>query len=164
MALVLDMARSLRAPRRVIRGLAAAGVREPWLLMVLMLACALVFVAQWPRLARAAHLDPSIPLDARLAGALFAWVFLAPLFFYGMAALMTLALWLVRRVPGASVRLALFWALLVASPLMLLQGLMAGVIGPGLPAALAAMAAAGVFVAVLIAGLRVAVETAPGQA
>ena len=162
MALVLDMLRSLRAPRRVLRGLGTP--REPWLLMVLMLACALVFVAQWPRLARAAHLDPSIPLDARLAGALFAWVFLAPLFFYGMAALMTLALWLVRRVPGASVRLALFWALLVASPVMLLQGLLAGVIGPGLPAALVALAAAGVFVAVLVAGLRVAVETAPGQA
>ena len=35
-----------------------------------MLACALIFVAQWPRLSRAAFLDPSIELNARLAGAL----------------------------------------------------------------------------------------------
>jgi|JI8StandDraft_2_1071088.scaffolds.fasta_scaffold01653_10 hypothetical protein len=158
MALVLDIVRSLRAPRRVIRALAVTGPREPWLLMVLMLACALVFVAQWPRLARAAQLDPSIPLDARLAGALFAWVFIAPLFFYGMAALMTLALRIVGRVPGARVRLALFWALMVASPFLLLQGLVAGVIGPGLQAGLVALVAAGVFLAVLVAGLRVAVE------
>lgn len=158
--MLLDMVRSLRAPRRVIRGLGVAGVREPWLLMVLMLACALVFVAQWPRLARAAHLDPSIPLDARLAGALFAWVFLAPLFFYGMAALLALVLRLVVRASGASVRLALFWALLVASPVMLLQGLVAGMIGPGAQAGLVAALAALVFVAVLVAGLRVAVEDA----
>ena len=162
MALVLDMVRSLRAPRRVLRGLGTP--REPWLLMVLMLACALVFVAQWPRLARAAHLDPSIPLDARLAGALFAWVFLAPLFFYAMAGLMTLALWLVARVSGASIRLALFWALLVASPVMLLHGLVAGMVGPGAQAALVAALAALVFLAVLVAGLRVAVEAARAAA
>lgn len=158
--MALDLVGSLRAPRQVIRGLAAAGPREPWLLMVLMLACVLVFVAQWPRLARDAHLDPSIPLDARLAGALFAWVFLAPLFFYAMAGLLALALRLVARVSGAGVRLALFWALLVASPVMLLQGLVAGMVGPGAQAGLLAAAAAAVFVAVLVAGLRVAVEDA----
>jgi hypothetical protein len=95
-------------------------------------ACLLVFVSQWPVLSRQAYLDPSVPLDARMGGALMAWLFIVPLAAYVMAA----ASHLLAKVGGGrgtwfGARLALFWALLAASPLWLLNGLVAGFIGPG---------------------------------
>lgn len=132
MGVTLEMLRSWRSPGRSVRRQLAAGVGEPRALAYLMGACALIFVAQWPRLAREAHLDPAVPLDARVGAALLGWVFLAPLFFYGLAALSHL----VARAFGGrgtwfGARLALFWSLLVSTPLWLLSGLTAGLVGPG---------------------------------
>jgi hypothetical protein len=113
------------------------GPREDRALAILMAACLLFFVAQWPGAARQAHLDPGVPLNARLAGALMATVFLAPLMFYALGALSHLAARLFGgRGSYYGARLALFWTLLMISPLMLLQGLVAGFIGAG-PAATA---------------------------
>jgi len=61
---------------------------------------------------------------------------------------------------GFDVRLALFWALLVVSPLSLLQGLVTGIIGLGLEAQLTGTLVFVVFLSVLVAGLRVAIEVA----
>ena len=44
------------------------------------------------RIAREAHVAPEIGFDARLAGALFGWLFLAPLLFYGISLLVSGAL------------------------------------------------------------------------
>lgn len=127
-----DIAESYRAPGRVVRRKLENGPREERALATLMGACGLIFVSQWPALARAAHLDPSVPLDARMGGALMGTVFLLPIFAYSVAALSHLA---ARALGGQGgwfgARLALFWALLAVSPLMLLQGLVAGLIGPG---------------------------------
>ena len=132
MSITADIAESYRAPGRVVARKLAAGAREERVLAMLMGACALIFVAQWPALARAAHLDPSIPLDARIGGALMGVLFLWPLIAYAIAALSHLA---ARGLGGGGswygARLALFWALLAVSPLMLLQGLVAGLVGPG---------------------------------
>jgi hypothetical protein len=160
MAVSTDILHSFARPRAVLRSLRDGERREARVLVYLMLACALIFVAQWPRLARQAHLDDSIPLDALLAGALFGWVFVAPLLFYAAAMLLALAMRLVAPVQPFDVRLALFWSLLVASPMVLLQGLVTGLIGPGAAALVTGIAVAGVFGAVLVAGLRVAVEAA----
>ncbi len=160
MAVSTDILHSFARPRAVLRSLRDGERREARVLVYLMLACALIFVAQWPRLARQAHLDDSIPLDALLAGALFGWVFVAPLLFYAAAMLLALAMRLVAPVQPFDVRLALFWSLLVASPMVLLQGLVTGLIGPGVAALVTGIAVAGVFGAVLVAGLRVAVEAA----
>ncbi|MFT4149676.1 MAG: YIP1 family protein [Paracoccaceae bacterium] len=137
MAVTTDILRGWRDPRGLIREKQAAGVREDRALATCMGACALIFVAQWPRLAREAFLDPSVPLDARMGGALLAVVFLLPLLLYGIGALSHL----VARVFGGKgtwfhARLALFWALLVVTPAMLLQGLIAGFVGPGTGAAI----------------------------
>lgn len=133
MAVTTDIFRSWRAPRDVLRRQLQAGPREDRALAMLMAACALIFAAQLPRLARQAHLSDEIPLQALLSGALLGWVFLAPLFFYALAALSHI----VARVLGGrggwfGARLALFWALLAVSPLWLFQGLVAGFIGPGI--------------------------------
>jgi hypothetical protein len=132
MAVTRDILRGWRAPRALIRAKLGQGVREDRALAVLMGACLLFFVAQWPRLSREAFLHPEVPLDARMGGALLGWVFIAPLMFYALGAVSHL----VARVFGGkgtwfSSRLALFWALLVVSPLVLLNGLVAGFIGGG---------------------------------
>lgn len=135
MAVTLDIVRGWRRPRALIREKLGQGVREDRALAVLMGACLLFFVAQWPRLSREAFLHPEVPLDARMGGALMGWIFIAPLLFYALGAVSHL----VAKAFGGkgtwfSARLALFWALLVVSPLALLNGLVAGFIGEG-PAA-----------------------------
>ncbi|SNR41398.1 Yip1 domain-containing protein [Puniceibacterium sediminis] len=113
------------------RRLLSLGKREDRALAILMAACALVFVSQWPALSRQAYLE-QVELNSLLAGALFGWIFIAPLLLYGLAALSHL----IAKVFGGQgdwygARLALFWSLLAATPLMLLNGLVAGFIGPG---------------------------------
>ena len=113
------------------RRLLAMGPREDRALAFLMGACLIFFVAQWPSIARRAHLDGR-DMDTDLAGALFATLFLLPLVFYAVAGLSRLlARGLGGRGTGYGARLALFWSLLAASPLVLLNGLVAGFIGSG---------------------------------
>ena len=114
----------------VIREKLGAGLREDRALAVIMGAGALLFVAQWPILSRAAYLDPAMPLEARLGGALMACLFVLPLLGYGVAQLSHL----VARLFGGQgsafgARLALFWALLAITPAMLFQGLLVGFLG-----------------------------------
>jgi len=154
MALTNDIVASYRTPRRVIRRLLAAGVREDRALFYLMLACGLIFVAQWPRLSRQAALDDSVPLEALLGGALMGWLFVAPLALYLLAGLSRL---LARLVGGRgswySARLALFWSLLAAAPLWLFNGLVAGLVGPGPALTATGFAALAAFLAIWIASL-----------
>ncbi|MFQ6552171.1 YIP1 family protein [Aestuariibius insulae] len=66
-----------------------------------------------------------------------AWLIIWPLAFYGLAGLSHIA---ARMLGGRgnwfSARLALFWALLAATPAALLYGLTMGLIGPGPQASL----------------------------
>lgn len=166
MSVTTDILRSYRAPREVLRRLRGqSGTRrEARILVYLMIACALIFVAQWPRLGREAHLDESVPLEGLMAGALFGWVFIAPLAFYLLAALLTLCVKLVNRaVDGFDVRLALFWALLVASPLALLNGLATSMVATPGAILLTGGFMAVVFLGVLLAGLSVALDVRDAQ-
>lgn len=114
------------------RRILARGVREDRALMILMVACLLGFVAQMPRLARIAY-EEGVELNALLGGALLGWIFIAPLALYLVAGLVWLVTRLFRsRLSGYGARIALFWALLAATPLMLLRGLTAGFIGEGI--------------------------------
>jgi hypothetical protein len=131
MAVSTDIVRSWTRPRKVIRARLDRGVSEPQLLALLMGACLLIFVAQTPALSRATFLDPSVPLEARMAGALMATLFLVPLFAYALAGISHLAARaLGGKGQGIGARLALFWAMLAISPAMLFQGLLAGFVGP----------------------------------
>ena len=146
MALTSDILVTYRSPRAVMRKHLALGLREDRALMFLAIACVLIFVAQWPRLRREAFLDDAVPFNALLGGALMGWLFIAPLVLYGIAALSHL---IARALGGQgswySARLALFWSLLAASPLWLLNGLVAGFIGPGLQLGLTSAIALAVF-------------------
>jgi len=165
MAISSDILRSYRAPRAVLGERLALDRREGRALIYLMLACALIYVAQWPRLARQAHVSDAIPFDGLMVGALFGWLFLAPLFFYAVGALLGLLLRFLRR--GAdpfAARLALFWALLAISPLVMVQGAIAAVAGPGALALVTGLAVLAAFLAILVAGLRVALDAGEAEA
>jgi len=126
-----DIIATYRGPGRVMRRLLAMGPREDRALVMLMTACAIVFVAQLPRLSRQAHLTGQ-DLNMMMGGTLLAWLIFAPLLFYILAALSHLAAKLLGgQGDGYGARLALFWSLLAASPLLLLHGLTAGFVGPG---------------------------------
>ena len=106
--------------------------REDRGLAVLLGACGLIFVAQWPRLSREAFLEPEIPLDARMAGALFVWILVMPLVFYALSLVVHGVLRaLGSEASGFQVRMSMFWALLASTPLWLVSGLMLGFAGPG---------------------------------
>lgn len=128
-----DIARSYLRPRAVVAEKLAAGQREDRVLAYLMGACVLLFVAQWPVLARDAHLVvDGPPLDARLGGALMGWLMIAPLFFYAFAGIVHLLARIFRgKGTWYTARLGLFWTLLAIAPLMLLNGLVTGFFGAG---------------------------------
>lgn len=131
MTTAVDILRSWRGPRAMTRRQLERAT-EGRALAFLMGGLVLWFVAQWPRLARAAELDPSIPFEARAGGALVGIVFILPLVFYGLAAVSHL----VARAMGGQggwldARVALFWSLLASTPFFLLHGLVQGIIGPG---------------------------------
>ncbi len=132
MSVIADIAATWAAPRRAMRRQLAGGVREDRALVVLIAACLLLFVAQWPVAARLAHLEPDLPLAARLTGAMFSMLFILPLVAYALAALVHL----VARVLGGRgsfwrARMALFWALLAIAPAQMALGLVTALVGPG---------------------------------
>ncbi len=131
MAAARDIVATYRGPGAVMRRLLAMGQREDRALVILMAGCTVMFIAQWPRLARQAYMTGE-ELNPLLGGALLAWAFIAPLMLYAIA---LITHWIARlaggRGTGFGARMALFWALLAASPLVLLHGLVAGFIGPG---------------------------------
>lgn len=131
MGVVTDMALSYRAPRKGLRNRLGAGENEGSALVTLMLACGLIFVAQWPRLSRVAF-ETGQELQMLLGATLLGWLFIMPLVFYVLAAAIGMVMRLVgSAATGFETRMALFWGLLCAAPLWLLWGLTAGFVGPG---------------------------------
>lgn len=141
------------APGRVVRSL--RGTPERVLIVILMAAMLIFLIAQLPAHARAAHLDPSVPFQARFGGALLAVMFIMPLLAYGLAALVAgLSRLTPRPIAAPDSRLALFWALLVIAPVMLLAGLVEGLVGPGAALTLTRAVAGIGFLVIWGAGLR----------
>lgn len=137
MAVSTDIIRAWRAPREIARKLLSMGQREDRALAFLMGGCLLLFVAQLPALARAAQFDPSIPIDARIQEAFFAWLFIVPLFAYVFALLLwALIRVITMRARPYETRLAVFWSLLATAPASLLFGLCRGFLGEDHPGTL----------------------------
>ncbi|MCG3266284.1 YIP1 family protein [Yoonia sp. I 8.24] len=157
MALTADIVRTWRAPRAVIRGLLDQGRREDRAVAFVMIACFLIFVAQWPRLSRIANefepspWPPEINFEGMMTYTFYAVVIMLPLALYGVAAVARL---LARLMGGQgnwyTARLSLFWALLSTTPLLLLHGLVRGFIGPGTQSLVVGAIWAAVFVFIWI--------------
>lgn len=119
-------------PRHVARSYRDAGADDGLALSWLITAALLFLVAQMPGLSRELHLaGTSDQFYPQALGRAFG-VMTGALLCYGLAALSHL---IARALGGQGrwldARLALFWSLLAASPLVLLHGLVAGFIGPG---------------------------------
>ncbi|WP_300066196.1 YIP1 family protein [uncultured Ruegeria sp.] len=155
-----DIVATYRGPGRVVRRLLDMGPREDRALAFVMSFCLVAFIAQMPGLARRAHLE-GLELNMLLGGALLGSVFILPLFFYLLA---LISYWAARLVGGHGTaygaRLALFWALLSSAPLVLLNGLVAGFIGPGPTLTLVGGVWVTVFVWFWLSGLRQAQRVA----
>jgi hypothetical protein len=148
---------SYRTPGAVVGRMLAASPREDRLLAILMAAAVLVFLSQWPVARRAAMLDPSVPFQARLSGAMMATLFILPLGAYVLAGVTHFASRLMGgRGTGYGARVALFWALLCAAPLALVQGLVAGIAGQGALTVAVGVAVFAAFLWVWLSGLWVA--------
>lgn len=130
MSVTLRMLSSWRQPRVTMQGILSVGKREDRALVTLMSAALIMFVGQWPDLARKAYFDPSIPLEGRLLAAMMSMMFMLPLMAYAIAAIVHI---LMKLFGGKgtfySARMALFWSMLCVSPFMLLQGLLLGFLG-----------------------------------
>lgn len=156
MAVTDDIVATYRGPGAVMRRLLTGERHEARALAYLIAALTVIYVSQWPGLSRDAFLDPSVPMTQRMVAALLAVLATIPAF-YLLAALGHL---------GASAfggkgsyfdaRIALFWALLAVAPLMLLQGLVAGFVGPGAGLTLLGVLVFAVFLWFWITGLRAA--------
>lgn len=146
MSVTRDIVQSWRTPRVVIRRHLAQPASEPFAFSLLIAFLILAFVALWPGAARDAVEAGNTPLSPRLLAVGLALLATIPLW-YGVAAISHL---IARALGGRGTfyraRLALFMALLAASPLMLLHGLSLGMMGAGAQANLVgAIAGAGFF-------------------
>lgn len=142
MSLVPDIVESWRHPARVVRRHLVRPPSEAFIFTFLFVFLLIAFIAQWPQAARASYLQPEVPLTQRLLAAGLGLMATIPLW-YGLAALSRL----VARALGGQgdwygARVALFWALAVISPAMLLQGLTSGLLGAGVQAAVVGAAVA----------------------
>ncbi|MES0824355.1 YIP1 family protein [Ruegeria sp. SCP11] len=154
MPLTSDIVATYRGPGRVVRRLLDLGEREDRALIFVMGFCVVAFIAQLPSLARRAHLE-GLELNMLMGGALLGTVIILPLFFYALAFVSYGAARLVGgRGTSYGARLALFWALLASTPLLLLNGLVAGFIGPGPALTLVGAVWLGVFIWFWLAGLK----------
>lgn len=152
MRLLRDVLESWRHPRAVAaRRIAAADERGllGWLVLALLVAAAAGLAGELRT-----PPDADAPAEARVAARLMGGLVLAPLFFYALAGLSWLGLRLfgVRRADGRRARAALFWALLAASPALLLQSLLQGAGMAGI-SVWAGWLAAGAFLVFWAAGL-----------
>jgi len=121
MSLWRDIAQTYVAPGRVIRRLHSRPVPDRSLLVYLMAACAIAFIARLPGQVAQYHPTADAPVEAFFASALVAGLIFAPLLFYILA----LIGHAIARLAGGTgngqgARLALFWPLLALQPFVIL--------------------------------------------
>ncbi len=154
MPVTSDIVATYRGPGRVVRRLLDLGQREDRALVFVMAFCVVAFIAQLPSLSRRAHLE-GLELNMLMGGALLGTVIILPLFFYLLAFISYGAARLVGGKGSAyGARVALFWALLSSTPLVLLNGLVAGFIGPGPTLSVVGLVWVAVFLWFWLTGLR----------
>ncbi len=130
MSVTTEIVSSWRRPRAGLRRHLERGRSEPFAFSLLLVFLIVAFVGQWPGAARAAFEAGDGSAFPRIFANALAVLATIPLW-YALAALSRL----VARAMGGQgtwygARVALFWALATVSPLMLLQGMVAGMIGP----------------------------------
>ncbi len=131
MSVLADIIETWRRPSQVLRRHLTRARSEAFVFTFLIVFLILGFVAQWPEAARVSAMMPEIPLAPQLLPRALGLLVTIPLW-YLLAALGQL----VARAMGGqgdwyAGRVALFWALVSVTPLVLGAGLVAGLIGRG---------------------------------
>ncbi|MDE2788936.1 MAG: YIP1 family protein [Paracoccaceae bacterium] len=125
-SLTWEILGSYRHPRQNFDRQLDRHVGEERILFYGILACFLTFVARLPVIAQANTGPDAPPLEAVIAGQFAVSLLMAPLLLYALAAVSHL---LARSVGGAGgwreSRLALFWAVLASTPMVLVAGIVA---------------------------------------
>jgi hypothetical protein len=133
MALTADILATYKGPGRVTKRFLGQGRNEVRALLFVLIAGLLMFIASMPYQAREAQLDPEVPLQARMYWSGFFFILILPILIYVFSLLVWgLARIARRRISGYEIRFTLIWALLASTPAILLMGLVAGFIGPGI--------------------------------
>jgi len=133
MALTSDILATYKGPGRVVARFLAQGRNEVRALLFVLIAGMMMFIAVMPYQAREAQLDPDIPLQARMYWSAFFYILIVPILIYLFAVLVWGVSRIARRqITGYEIRFTLIWAFLASTPVMLLMGLTAGFIGPGI--------------------------------
>jgi len=159
-AFLTDIIESWRRPARVVRRLLDRGQSEPFAFTLLLAFLILAFVAQWPGVARVTAQTPEVPIAPQLLAIAMAVLATIPLWYALAAAGRVVARAMGGRGSWYGARVALFWALDAVSPLVLLAGLVAGLIGPGVQLTAIGAITFAVFIVFWLANLR---ETERGQ-
>lgn len=154
MSVTADILESWRRPRVVVRRLLGQPRAEPFAFSLLVTGLILLFVSLAPYLAREAYFEPEQPLTQRLLAAGLAMGATVP-FWYLVAAVGHV----IARVLGGKggfygARIALFWALVAASPALLISGLMRGLSTSGAASNLVGLIAAAAFVVLWVVTLH----------
>jgi len=156
MSVTRDILACYRRPREVFERRMVGD--EGLALTYVLVAGIMVFISLLPTWSRQSELQPELGNFPSLAYSGFIGaVFVAPLVFYMVSAV----IWLVARVfiklSGLDIRLALFWSLLASSPLLLLRGLTEGIMGQGTELQLVGLIWGIAFLAFFSIGIRLAV-------
>ena len=154
MSVTNDIVAAYRRPGKVMERHLASGSGEERALIFLMASCVVFFIAQFPVISRSAHLN-QVDMGPDVGGAMLAWLFIAPLVMYVVAAVLRIVL----RTFGCKAswfhtRLGLFWTMLAGTPLVLLNGLTGGLIGPGIEQSLVGAVWFASFLWILLGSLR----------
>ena len=159
MALTGDIIATYKGPRRVVARFLAQGRNEVRALLFVLIAGMMMFIAVMPYQAREAQLDPEVPIQARMYWSAFFYILIVPILLYLVALVLWPVIWLLRRpVTGYEVRFSMFWALLATTPVMILLGLTAGLIGQGPQLTVVGYLWMAVFSWFFISGLRVRMD------
>lgn len=148
MSVTRDIVQSWHSPKVVIRRHLARPVSEPFAFSLLVAFLTLAFIALWPGMSRIAYLDPARPLVQQMVAAGLALLATIPLWYALAAFSHVMARMLGGKGSYHGARLALFMALLAATPLVLLQGMTIGFLGQGAQATLVGAVAGTGFVAI----------------
>lgn len=131
MSVTSDIVEGWRRPKAVMRRHIARGVSEPFAFSLLVAFLALAFVSLWPLMSRQSLMQPEVPMVQRVVAAGLALLASVPIWYLVAA----LSHWIAKIFGGQGshylARIALFASLVCVTPAMLLQGLVAGMIGPG---------------------------------
>ncbi|WP_151719609.1 YIP1 family protein [Gemmobacter serpentinus] len=131
MSVTSDIIESWRRPRNVVRRHLARGKSEAFAFSLLFVFLLIAFIAQYPAAMQVARLDPEIPLPPQLLGRALGLLAMIPAFYLLAAASRLIGMAAGGRGSWYGARIALFWALVAVSPLVLLIGLVTAMIGPG---------------------------------